>query len=76
ANVNKIPLYRLPLCYYCHLPCVAKCGHCSAALMYLGQKHNCPDPDEGFYDDDDFDIQLCESCAAQFIEIKPHAFTL
>ena len=30
--------------------------------MYLGQKHNCPDPDEGFFDYNDFDIQVCSIC--------------
>ena len=30
--------------------------------MYLGQKHNCLDPDEGFIGDNDFDIQACSIC--------------
>ena len=53
-------------CYYCKISCVVQCGHCFAALMYLGQKHNCPDPDEGFFDDNDFDIQVCSICDSEF----------
>ena len=55
-------IFFLACCYYCKISCVVQCGHCFAALMYLGQKHNCPDPDEGFFDDNDFDIQVCSIC--------------
>ena len=50
-------------CFYCHQKCEIECGHCAAVLHSFGQKHNCPDPDEGFFDDNDFDIQICESCS-------------
>ena len=40
--------YFIAECYYCKVPCVVQCGHCCSALTYLGQKHNCPDPDKGF----------------------------
>ena len=54
--------YFIAECYYCKVPCVVQCGHCNSASTYLGQKHNCPDPDKGFFDDNDFDIQICGQC--------------
>ena len=55
-------IFFLVRCYYCKIACVVQCGHCCAALMYLGQKHNCPDPDNGFFDDNDFDSQIYSIC--------------
>ena len=76
-------LFFLARCHYCNIPCVIKCGHCCATLMFLGQKHDCPDPDEGcFFYDNDFDIQLCgrcdqeSECLNNFPEIKPHKMML
>ena len=75
-------IFFLARCHYCNIPCVIKCGHCCTALMFLGQKHDCPDPDEGFFDDNDFDIQLCgrcdqeSECLNNFPKIQPHKITL
>lgn len=76
--VKTSPIYVTAHCYYCKRRCIVKCGHCSAGLMFFGQKHCCPDPDDGFFDDNDFDVQLCSlcdqeiGCYDEFPEIKPH----
>ena len=49
-------------CFYCLKPCLIQCGHCCAILLFFGQKHQCPVVDEGFCDDDDFDVQVCGDC--------------
>jgi hypothetical protein len=39
-----------------------KCGKCFSILTYFGQKHNCPAIDEGFFDELDGSIIICQDC--------------
>lgn len=39
----------------------AECGKCYCIRAYLGYKQDCPDPHEGFYNDDDI-VPLCSEC--------------
>ena len=52
-------------CFSCSKVIYIECGKCYAILMYLGQKHNCPDIDDGFFDDCDESVQLCDTCSTQ-----------
>ena len=33
----------------CSQSCLIACGKCFVVLSYVGEKHSCPDRDEGFY---------------------------
>ena len=52
-------------CFFCRKHCFIECGKCYAILRYLGEKHHCPNPDEGFYDQDDGDVLRCVYCDKQ-----------
>ena len=52
--------FNISALFYCLKPCSIQCRHCCAILTFFGQKHQSPVVDEGFYDDDDIDIQVCE----------------
>ena len=41
-----------------------ECGKCYSVLNYLGENHNCPDDDEGFYEE----WVLCLVCENQHAE--------
>lgn len=49
-------------CSCCGSPCYIECGKCFAVLTRIGEKHNCPDEDDGFFDDDDGSCLLCGEC--------------
>lgn len=49
-------------CCECSKPCLIECGKCYSVLEYLGQKHNCPDNDEGFFDENDGSSSICPEC--------------
>lgn len=49
-------------CGVCDASCDIECGKCFALLQTYGQKHNCPDSDEGFYEDYEGSILVCSVC--------------
>ena len=50
------------VCVICKTPCILECGKCFVVLQYLGQKHNCPDTDDGYFDELESNLPLCEDC--------------
>ena len=49
-------------CNICSTPWYIKCGKCFTILTYFGQDHGCPDIDEGFFDDCDGSMTICDHC--------------
>lgn len=49
-------------CGMCDVPCDIECGKCFAVLQTYGQKHKCPDSDEGFYEVYEGSLLLCSVC--------------
>ena len=49
-------------CYRCNAPCYLECGKCNSLLRYLGEKHDCFDPDEGFFEQETSNLPLCDAC--------------
>ena len=52
-------------CYFCKKMCLIECGKCFCVLSIFGEKHNCPELDEGFFDDEEGSLILCISCAVK-----------
>ena len=49
-------------CTICSNPCFIECGKCFVVISYFGEKHDCPDDDEGFYDMYEGSLLLCQEC--------------
>jgi hypothetical protein len=46
-----------------------ECGKCFSILRFLGQKHDCPDSDDGFFDDDEGStLECCQECEEALIK--------
>ncbi len=50
------------VCNTCGVAWYIKCGKCGSILEYFGQKHGCPNNDEGFFDDCDDSVTICNNC--------------
>lgn len=49
-------------CARCRQDCFIQCGKCCCILNYFGQKHDCPNDDEGFFDDNEGSVIVCDDC--------------
>ena len=58
-------------CPICKQICAVECGKCWSVLDHLGQEHNCPEPDEGFYDSHEGCTIVCEWCDIELIPLDP-----
>ena len=47
-------------CFVCKALCWLECSKCYCVRTYLGQKHNCPNPDEGIA------VSLCSKCEKKY----------
>ena len=55
------------ICYQCNAPCYLECGKCFCLLRYLGEKHACFDPDEGFFEQETSNLPLCDACEKKYL---------
>ena len=51
-------------CIECNNPCYIESGKCYALSCVEGETHNCPDDDEGLYEQD---IMCCDRCSADVL---------
>ena len=55
------------LCPVCAQRCIIDCGKCFTIPVHLGDGYYCPDPDEGFYGEDEGPTICCQYCRHEII---------
>ena len=68
--ISRTALIMNATCAICSNPCFIECGKCFVVISSLGEKHDCPDDDEGFYDMYEGSLLLCHRCTGKMKKVK------